>query len=66
MRKRHRWIDKRRHRQALGLMSPREMDAMLNVLKTLLPSYCKRIIRGIMGMDRMIFKAWTQFTRRLR
>jgi hypothetical protein len=65
MRKRHRWIDKRRHRQALMLMSPREMDAAMNGLASLLPSYRKRILKGILGMDKMIFKAWGEFIRSL-
>jgi hypothetical protein len=41
MRKRHRWIDKRRHRKALGIQSPREMIAMLHRQTTNLPGYRK-------------------------
>ena len=45
MRKRHRWIDKRRHRQALGLKSPAEFVHMMNRVKTDMPGWEKAMIK---------------------
>jgi len=45
MRKRHRWIDKRRHREALGLKSPREFVHMINWMQTEMPGWIKIIVK---------------------
>jgi hypothetical protein len=45
MRKRHRWIDKRRHRQALMLKSPAEFMHMINWLRTEMPGWIKTTVK---------------------
>jgi hypothetical protein len=46
MRRRHRWIDKRRHRKALRLMSPAEFVHMMNQMKTEMPGWQKATIKA--------------------
>lgn len=54
MRKRHRWIDKRRHRKALGILSPRELEHAMNEVSTLMPYWQKEMSKAIRCMVREI------------
>lgn len=54
MRKRHRWIDKRRHRQARMMMSPREFVHLYNTLITDAGGWVKVIERESKAIGRIV------------
>ena len=58
MRKRHRWIDKRRHRASLKLKSGMQMVHLLNWVKTEMPGWEKQTIKATKRWAREICSAF--------